>query len=124
MTGLLRVSHAVARGGACAQRVPVFDGRRRYDLLFSDLGARELTPSDYSLYAGPAQLCRIRQERIGGFEVNADDKDRADEGTVWIAAVLPDTLPIPVRIEFQSSWGRSILHLVEIRAPSGVRRLS
>jgi hypothetical protein len=125
LTGLLRLSRALAAGGDCARRVPVFDGRRRYDLVLSDLGTGEMKRSGYSFYEGTARVCHIRQERIGGFVLNdSDTKNRADEGKAWIAAVLPDTLPVPVRIEFDSGWGRSILHLVEIRAPTGYRRVS
>jgi Protein of unknown function (DUF3108) len=125
MTGLLQLSRALAAGGDCARRVPVFDGRRRFDLVLTDLGTRELKRSGYSFYEGPAHLCHVRQERIGGFVLHdTEDKNRADQGDVWIAAVLPDTLPVPVRIEFNSGWGRSILHLVEIRAPTGYRRVS
>jgi hypothetical protein len=125
LTGLLRASRGLAAGGDCARRVPVFDGRRRFDLVLTDLGTAEMKRSGHSFYEGTARVCHVRQERIGGFVAkDRDARDRADEGTAWIASVLPDTLPVPVRIEFQSGWGRSILHLVEIRAPAGYRRVS
>jgi uncharacterized protein DUF3108 len=124
-TGVLQMSRTLARGGGCARRIPIFDGTRRFDLVLTDLGTRELKHSDYTFYEGPARLCRVRQERIGGFLVrDADEKNRAQEGQAWIAAVLPDTPPVPVRIEFNSGWGRSILHLVEIRSPTGHRRVN
>jgi hypothetical protein len=125
LTGLLQLSRGLAAGGDCARRVPVFDGRRRFDLVLSDLGTGEMKRSGYSFYEGTARVCRVRQERIGGFVLHdTDTKNRAEEGKAWIASVLPDTLPVPVRIEFDSGWGRSILHLVEIRAPTGYRRVS
>jgi hypothetical protein len=125
LTGLLQLSRSLAAGGDCARRVPMFDGRRRFDLVLSDLGTGEMKRSGYSFYEGTARVCHVRQERIGGFVLNdTDTKNRAEEGKAWIASVLPDTLPVPVRIEFDSGWGRSILHLVEIRAPTGYRRVS
>src|SRR3546814_6055887 len=37
-------------GGRCEGTFPVFDGRKRYDLIVYDAGERVLEPTSYSIY--------------------------------------------------------------------------
>ena len=124
LSAILRASRTVAGTGSCQQRVPVFDGRRRYDLVFTDEGQRQLTPSSYSAFAGPARLCRVRQERIGGFVKDAHEKELGRESVLWIAAPMRGAPPVPVKLELDTSWGWLTVHLDEISSQSGTVRLA
>lgn len=123
LTAALRAARTAAAAGTCRQSLPVFDGRRRYDLHFEDLGLRQVKRTRYSAFEGPARACQVRQERIGGF-VRADGKeDVARESILYVAEVLPGAPPVPVRIELETGWGWLYVHLAEIAGGGGQVRL-
>jgi hypothetical protein len=62
LTAYLALARHLARHRSCALALAVFDGRRRYDLSFTDLDF-ETMPS----FAGPIQVCRMSVSvHIGG----------------------------------------------------------
>jgi hypothetical protein len=102
---------------SCAQRLPVFDGRRRFDLAFSDGGDARLASSPYGSFSGEATLCLFRYIRVAGYETsgrwnNPHDRDRIYR--VWLAPVVRGLPPIPVRIEAEGTFGLLIVHLVSV----------
>lgn len=123
ITAVLMAAHQVGASGSCAQRVPVFDGRRRYDLAFVDGGPATLKPSEYSSFSGAATLCLFRYIRIAGYQKpggrwgNPRDYDR--EYRVWLASIVPGLPPLPVRIEVEGTFGELIVHLVGAQKPAG-----
>ena len=54
LTMYLLLARSLARDNSCRLALAVFDGRRRYDLRFSDLA-----PEALAGFAGPAKVCRI-----------------------------------------------------------------
>jgi hypothetical protein len=124
LTSTLIVGRALQQGAACNQRVPVFDGRRRYDLQYEDRGIQELKRTSYSAFAGPARACHVTQHRIAGFSTDPKDGEKADQASIWIADVLPGAPPMPVRIELESSWGYVYVHLAEVTGSAGSRKLA
>jgi hypothetical protein len=123
ITAVLLATRQVGASGSCAQRVPVFDGRRRYDLAFADGGPATLKPSEYSSFSGAATLCLFRYIRVAGYQKpggrwgNPRDYDR--EYRVWLASILPGLPPLPVRIEVEGTFGELIIHLVGAQKPAG-----
>ncbi len=88
ISAVLIAMRALAVHGTCDQRVPVFDGRRRYDLEFRDGGRQILKPTEYGSFSGAATLCRFRYIRIAGYQKagrwnNPKDADRIY--SVWLA---------------------------------------
>lgn len=124
LTAILRASRTITDTGSCRQRVAVFDGRRRYDLVFTDEGDRQLTPTRYSVFSGPARLCRLRQDRIGGFLTDAGEKEIGRESVLWIASPLARAPPVPVLLELDTSWGWLTIHLDEASSESQTVRLA
>jgi hypothetical protein len=120
ISAVLGAARVVAARQSCAQRVPVFDGRRRYDLEFSDGGHAVLPPSEYSSFKGDTTLCLFRYIRIAGYQTtgrwnNPRDHDRIYR--TWLAPIVPDLPPLPVRIEAEGTYGTVIVHLVGINRP-------
>ena len=112
----------VDRTGSCDGHVPVFDGRRRFDLAFSDDGHEQLESSDVSMYQGDALRCAIRVEPVAGFwrknqkkfftrKVNGEEEVVPIE--VDIARV--DGVEVPVRIESTSPFGSLVLNLQRVK---------
>jgi hypothetical protein len=116
ISAILLASRRLARQDSCAQRVPVFDGRRRYDLAFSDGGHEVLKPNDYSSFSGEATLCLFRYVRIAGYQKKRDRWNHAEDVDrvyrVWMAPVAQGLPPMPVRIEAEGAFGALIVHLV------------
>jgi hypothetical protein len=123
ISAVLIAARKVAAQGSCDQRVKVFDGRRRYDLAFSDGGPQVLQPTEYGSFSGPATLCLFRYIRIAGFQKpggrwsNPRDEDRVYR--VWLAPIVAGLPPLPVRIEAEGTFGDLIVHLVEAGRRAG-----
>lgn len=48
----------------CAGRMPVFDGKRRFDVIFADEGTETVTANRYSPFAGPAAKCSMYIDKL------------------------------------------------------------
>lgn len=121
---------ASARDGGCERRVPVFDGKRRYDLIVHAAdGETTLKRSPLSAYGGPALSCRLAIEPISGFSKKRRYVHWEDAGgnnnrpTVWAAQFAPDMPLIPVRFLASVSIGGNIstivVHLVHAELHEG-----
>ncbi|MGE5537383.1 MAG: DUF3108 domain-containing protein [Gemmatimonas sp.] len=125
---------ASARDGACARRLPVFDGKRYYELIVRDGdGDNVVPPSHLSAFSGPALKCRIAMRRLAGFSKRRYaqywDDESSDLPTIWSAALAPGMPLVPVRflapIHIAGNLGTMVIHIVhaELRAGAGTRVL-
>ncbi len=68
-TNLQAVLAAVARQynqvGFCDLRIPVFDGKKRFDAIFRDEGKEQITANDHSPFAGVAAKCSMYIDKLG-----------------------------------------------------------
>jgi hypothetical protein len=111
LTAILAIGHAVAETGSCRVKVPVYDGRRRYDLVLVDDGA---APAPAAL-----RRCALDMVKIAGFTSDRDRPPRIEHGKVWIMpSPRPGVPPLPARIEFYSDWGPIIVQM----APNGLAK--
>ena len=108
-------SRALAENGHCDQTLPVFDGRRRYDLTLTHVDEATLPPNAYSIYQGPVVRCSFSMKRISGFRKSWQSKRQPDAGssvpTIWMAAIQPDLPPVPVRYDGAIALGNIVIHL-------------
>jgi hypothetical protein len=116
LTFAIAASRALEENGHCNQTVPVFDGRRRFDLTVRHVDVTILPPSDYSIYQGPAVRCSFSMERISGFRKSWRSSRQWDAGsssppTVWVASIRQDLPPVPVRYEGEIALGNMVIHL-------------
>jgi hypothetical protein len=115
LTAYLLLEKQIARGGGCSLRVPVFDGRHRYDLQFSDGGRHVLSPAEGQNFSGQTQACLMARTEIGGFYVDKSHEEGARAGTIWYAPLLPQgSLAVPVRMEMQTEIGKVALFLAQL----------
>ncbi|MEQ9487637.1 MAG: DUF3108 domain-containing protein [Alphaproteobacteria bacterium] len=113
----------VDSGGNCNGEHSVFDGKRRYELYTTDKGREVIPANDYSIYHGPALKCRIDYKMLGGNRKEVSDVARsARNHDIWLATVLEDTSPLPVRVQVETSFGIIVGHLTEVR--QGDRKIS
>ena len=126
VSGVFAGLRAVDRTGSCNSRVPVFDGRRRFDLVYSDDGHETLEASGVAMYSGDALKCAVKVEPMAGYwkknqkkfftrKVNGEDQVVPIE--VYIARVGAAKVEVPVRIESTSPFGPLVLNLQAVRDP-------
>ena len=86
----------------CQGRLPVFDGKARYDLRFNNVGPDDVRTRGWS---GEAIRCQAFIEPISGY----DEGDRPDEQetnrpvTIWLAPI--ESVYVPVRFRAQTRIG-------------------
>jgi hypothetical protein len=102
----------------CNGKVPVFDGRRRFNLIFEEDGPGVVEWSHYSVFSGPALRCKVQMERLAGFQPNPRFNAKTPRVSIlYVARFGESSMWLPVRLESDSSFGLVIGHLVEVDAP-------
>ena len=114
LSAALQAAYSAMKRGdraPCRDTIPVFDGRRRYNLHFDDAGA-ETVEGPY--FTGPARKCLASIERIVGFSSNPflPRTDDSEGGEIWFADLVPGWPPIPVRFKTDVGLGNAIVHLM------------
>lgn len=123
LSGVLDMLLAGLHGQGCQRTVPVYDGRRRYDMIFTDRGMTMVGASRHSVFAGAARQCRVSHKPIAGYERtprqafwqrggNREERPLVD---LWIAPVEGAGPPLPVRLEADSGFGGVVIHLTAAR---------
>jgi hypothetical protein len=98
----------------CQGRLNVFDGRRRYDLLLSDLGEADAPTAGDAFYSGRARHCRATIEPRGGFWRSQPSTERPSQIDGWIASPRPGLPPAPVYLELTAARGTLTISLAGI----------
>jgi hypothetical protein len=124
VTALLQMLASSAIQKNCAVTVPVFDGKRRFDISSTDSGIDTIDEEGYSVYKGPAHMCDAtfnmvagawkEGERSGFWKLNEKEAGR-EPFHIWLATLSPDLPELPVRLESGSVWGLIIMHMIQWR---------
>ncbi len=116
LSGLLQVVQETLMTEGCNVGAAVFDGRRRFDVVSSDAGLRELPKSSINIFSGEARLCEIRVKPIAGYRFDERDKKNLPEVIeAYMAAPAPGLPEMPVRMIVRTGWGPILVHLVKVR---------
>lgn len=113
LSASLRAALIAGAEKPCAGSVPVFDGRRRYNLNFAHVA----TGTPVRLGGGrPSQHCRITLERIVGFSRQPwlTPVRGVEVADIWFKPLLPDLPLIPVRLTADTGVGDAIVQLVAV----------
>lgn len=103
----------------CGQAIPVFDGRRRYDLEISYRKDEKVRIGGGKIYNGPSHRCNFLYKPVAGFKPKQMDEDTLPIPPIeaWIA---PMTTPsgekvlIPVKVQADAPVGKIKFKLLEI----------
>tara|TARA_B100000700_G_scaffold292705_1_gene352979 strand:- start:2293 stop:3129 length:837 start_codon:yes stop_codon:yes gene_type:complete len=114
LTGaILGIIREMDNGKSCEAKMPVFDGRRSYDLVAKPDGRDNLQYSGYTPYVGETVTCRVTITKKAGFK--KEDKsgwnDRERTARVWMAKTFAHVPPVPVRLTTDTPLGSVIAHL-------------
>ena len=106
-------------GKPCSGVFQIYDGRRRAELGFSDLGSEEMAADRGFAFAGKAQVCGMVSRPLGGHRRNSrftsDAPPDPNKTKAYIARLGPG-LMVPVRIEVDLSFGRIVTRLDMVRS--------
>ena len=105
-----------ASGNPCDRRIPVFDGKRRYDLQLDYERADQVTTRDNG-YSGDAIVCTVRITprtgmKQGRFTTMLQQRNNA---RIWLAEIEGESLYIPVRIQVRTPIGAAVMDVVKLR---------
>ncbi len=103
-TVLAELSHQYNQMRFCDSRMHVFDGKRRFDVIFKDEGNEELPANEYRPYAGTAAKCSMYIDKLGS---EGDDLlwQITSERPIyfWILSDEKTQLPFIAQIEIEST---------------------
>jgi len=106
LSALAQLMRRVETDGRCETSVRTYDGRRVLEVTAQTGAREELAPSGRSMFHGQALRCDFEGSELAGFLFGEDDPEhrRPLHGSAWLAPVLHDAPPLPVRIAFQTRW--------------------
>ena len=125
VTALLQMLAYLAVEKNCNVTVPIYDGKRRFDITAADDGFEDIDEGDYGVFKGNARTCQANFTSIAG-EWKGEEKDKfwKTEGNgdntrppfhIWLGKVSPDLPELPVRLDSGSVWGVIVMHLTKWR---------
>jgi hypothetical protein len=117
ISSILGAIRRISAGQGCGGRLPVFDGRRRYDLVLTDRKQGTGLPQ---LAGAPSEKiqCDFVYEPIAGHNRRDADPETRDKRRIQSGRVFAERngpLIVPVRIEIDGDWGMTIAHLREVK---------
>ena len=98
----------------CPPTVPVFDGRRRFEIRAERQPDATMAPAYYSAYAGPALVCRLSFKSLAGGYRDGErsrfwqtEQPGAERPPIelWLAPLRQGAPPVPVYVAGKSILG-------------------
>lgn len=98
----------------CERSLPLFDGRRRYNLQLrpdNPGGAMVEMNGDENGYSGPVMRCTVKMIPVAGYERKTLIKllEREDSIKVWLAPVEDGRFWVPVRLTLRTPFGGAVM---------------
>lgn len=121
LTATLQVMQNVAETGSCEGRDEVFDGKRRFALVFRHAADDMLTPTEYNVFEGRAARCEVEVVPVAGewhkkprgwMSIQEQGRDKGALPTVWMAKIDPNGPAVPVKIRVKTEYGVLFMHLI------------
>ena len=112
-SAMMTILERLEAGKSCSGVFQIYDGRRRAELSFSDLGTDELVSDRDFAFSGKSQVCRIVSRPLGGHRRKSrftSEKSNPNKIRAFVAR-LDSGLMVPVRIEVDLFFGQIISRL-------------
>jgi hypothetical protein len=107
---LSNVGEAKSGTDVCNRRLPIFDGKARYDLQLSYKRTKRVKTADG--YRGPAQVCKVKYIPIAGHKPGDDESGyaaRNESIEVWMIPISHSGLYVPYYIYIPTPVGAATL---------------
>ncbi len=129
LSALVLLSQArLTRGDACNKRLPIFDGKIRYDLILSPKGTRNIGSA--GRLHGTAYVCSVRYVPIAGHKMGRQgENDFAGGNTgieVWLVPVPEAGLLVPYFVQVPTPAGTAsmVTAKFDVQTPGGRHALA
>jgi hypothetical protein len=104
----------------CGRTVPIFDGKRRYNLTLSYVGNDKISLGRNGYNGGKpvkALMCRAHYERVAGFKPPKPGRKppKWPEIDVWLAPIEGTKFLVPVRMQASTEFGGVVVRAVELK---------
>lgn len=99
-----------AKHNPCNRRIPIFDGKERFDLVMSY--KKNVQVDDLNGLKGTAVVCRVKYFPISGHERNnqlAAFLSQSDKIQIWLMSVNEGQLHVPYHIKVPTPFGFATL---------------
>jgi Protein of unknown function (DUF3108) len=121
LSAVLALTHGSATN-PCSRRIPIYDGRQRFDLLLSYRGQTRISEQRPSGQPGIAYVCRVRYLPIAGHRIDQETKFMASTNAIEIVLrPIPSAhIFIPYQITIPTIAGAATLvsKRIDIVTPS------
>ena len=120
---LLAMLSRLDAGHGCKLKIPVFTGRRLYELVGEPRGngVGRLETSRYSPFAGATVNCRLRLEKKAGFDPQSRPRRHRyhTDLHLHLARVFDEAPPVPVRFAGDTGYGSLTVYLHKAKLDAG-----
>jgi len=120
LSAIMMLSRAAA-ADPCDRRIPIFDGKERFDLLLSRKGEMRVTEQAPSGQPDVAYVCRVRYLPIAGHKIDSETKFMAANDAIEVALrpVPSANVFVPYQINIPTMAGSASItsKRVEIVSP-------
>lgn len=120
LAAALQVMEHVSDGNNCEGESEVFDGKRRFKMVFRHKGFVMLEKTRYNAYSGPAAECTMEvipvegkwhEKPRGWFSIQEKGREQGQLPTLWLAQVSENAVVVPVRIRVKTEYGTLFAHM-------------
>jgi hypothetical protein len=100
-----------ASADPCDRRIPIFDGKERFDLLLSRKGQMRVTEQSPSGQPDVAYVCRVRYLPIAGHKIDSETKFMAANDAIEVALrpVPSANVLVPYQISIPTMAGSAVI---------------
>ncbi len=125
LTATLNVLDSVASGGPCQGSDEIFDGKRRYKIMFNDMGQQQLEHTRYNVFDGKAEECTVEVKPIAGawhkkprgwLSIQEQGRAKGTMPTLWVAKenkATDETFALPVKLRVKTQYGTLFMHMTD-----------
>lgn len=99
----------------CGDRIRVFDGRRRYDLVMEYGGREDITVRRGEVWDGETLVCQLNYEEVAGFKPQPEDDELPRPPMTLYIAELDEGYFVPVRVRAPTPLGSMVMIATYLR---------
>lgn len=121
LSAIMVVARSSAIANPCSRRLPIFDGKERFDLVLSYKGQVKVSEQQPSGQPGIAHVCKVKYQPIAGHKVDAEHSHLAttDGIEVSLRPIPSANVLVPYQITIPTVLGYATINSrrIEIETP-------
>ncbi|MGE0613802.1 MAG: DUF3108 domain-containing protein [Hyphomicrobiales bacterium] len=97
-------------GSVCRQRIPVYDGKYRFDLVLSHKQTVRVVKEGNSGYEGPAVVCRVKYVPVSGHRPGNSTVEfmaQTDDIEIWLIPLRHERMYAPYHLVMPTPYGEA-----------------